>query len=311
MKRIIAFLGGISLVLALALVGCVQPQIKEKPTAPTSKKEAAAAKVLKKEAKKESKKQQLYLPEIKPMTPAECGRCHTSVYETILKEGGKHQFQCTNCHKVYHVFRAAKIWNKIVPKCVDCHGYPHGKNAPVLKDCQKCHVEAHAPRRVPMSDVLEANCDKCHPKILAEMKKFPSKHAQQKCSFCHEKHGYIPSCLDCHEPHVASLTTNQQCLECHPVHSPTRPMVFKPDTSNEICSACHGDIVKTLAANKSKHHDVACVECHTKHGYIPKCQECHEQPHSAALLKKFPNCLTCHIDPHNLPTKTVSTGGKK
>ncbi len=344
MKKIALFLGEVILLLVFVGVGgCsqsqLQPQVKSKGAStalsqaqpPAVKKGEEAHRVAKPEAKglklakvtkektskaEEAQGAELYVPEVKPMKPAECGRCHTSVYKTLLNEGGKHKFDCTNCHQVFHVFRAAEIWDQIVPKCVRCHGYYHGEKAPILKDCQKCHVEGHAPKRIPPGDILDLNCDKCHPKILAEMKQFPSKHSEQKCSLCHHtKHGYIPSCMECHEPHVASLTTNQQCLECHPVHSPTRPMVFKADTSNEICSACHSDEVDKLAANKSKHHNVACVECHTKHGYIPKCQECHEQPHSEALLKKFPNCLDCHIDPHNLPTKgtvtNVSTSGKK
>ncbi len=330
------FLAGVILSLVLVGVGgCsqpqVQPQVKSKPASKMvvpqpsvvekqeaqvkaePKKEIKVAKavtqeeVSKPKVKEKQESEELYVPEVKPMKPAECGRCHINVYKTLLNEGGKHKFDCTNCHQVFHVFRAAEIWDQIVPKCTRCHGYYHGEEG-ILKDCQKCHIEAHAPKRIPLGDILDLNCGKCHPKIIGEMKQFPSKHSQQKCSLCHHtKHGYIPSCMECHEPHVASLKTNQQCLECHPVHSPTRPMIFKAGTSNEICSACHSDEVERLAANKSKHHNVACVDCHTKHGYIPKCQECHEQPHGQTLLKKFPNCLDCHIDPHNLPTKGKTT----
>ncbi|MDL1970372.1 MAG: cytochrome C [Candidatus Desulfofervidaceae bacterium] len=297
MRKVISILGLFGFCLALVMAGCVQPQVK--PTEQPAEK-----------GKQKVGKEELYVPEVKPMTPAECGRCHAAVYRTVLKEGGKHKFQCTNCHKMYHIFRAEEKWEQIIPKCTDCHGYPHGKGKAVTA-CQSCHIDGHAPRKLPMSQNLEANCDKCHPKVIAEMKKFPSKHSEQKCSACHEKHGYIPSCMDCHEPHVASLTTNKQCLACHPVHSPTRRLGYKPDTPNEICGACHKDVAETLAANETKHHDVACVECHIKHKYIPKCSECHDQPHSETLLKKFPDCLTCHIDPHNLPSKAATTSGEK
>lgn len=253
--------------------------------------------------KEEVKKPTLYVEELKPLTPAECGRCHMPFYNLIRKEGGKHQILCTDCHQQYHVYNPVKQnWVEIMPKCQRCHGLIHGK---ALAECSICHVEPHAPLRIPMSAFLEDNCATCHSEEGKEVNQFPSKHTEIGCSACHEKHAYIPSCMDCHEAHTASLTTNEQCLACHPVHSPTRRLKYASGMPNEICAACHGEIAGTLARNKSKHHDVACVECHGEHRYIPQCEMCHERPHSEVLLKKFPNCLQCHIDPHNLPAKVA------
>jgi len=281
----------VSMMLMILLVACVPP---------TAKKEEAKI-PLEKETKKVAP---LYAQELKPMAPAECGRCHSPIYNLIRKQGGKHQINCVRCHKKFHRYNPIKKnWAKIMPKCQNCHGLYHGEK---LAQCMKCHVEPHAPKNIPMSSILEKNCLTCHGEVGKEMKKYPSLHSEQACSMCHEKHGYIPSCMDCHEPHIASLTTNKQCLICHPVHSPLRPLKFPEDTSNAICAACHAEVAETLDANQSKHHSVACIKCHSVHKYIPKCTQCHPKTHSKTLIKQFPDCLKCHIDPHNLPVKKVA-----
>ena len=274
-------------ICVLIIIACAQEGVK-KPTLPTKERPQVA---------------ELYLKKPKPLTPIQCGQCHMSLYMLVRKEGGRHQIECTKCHTQYHVYNPIKQnWSEIMPKCQRCHGLFHGETLP---KCMECHIEPHAPKKIPMSTVLEDNCLTCHGKVGDEMKQYPSLHKQQACSLCHERHGYIPSCMDCHEPHTTSLTKNEQCLACHPVHSPTRRLKYAKETPNEICASCHDDIATTLAKNKSKHHDVACVACHNKHKYVPKCEECHKEPHSKQLLKKFKNCLQCHIDPHNLPAKTV------
>jgi len=244
------------------------------------------------------KGKKLYAEKIKPLTPEECSRCHFTVYELIQKKGGKHQFECTNCHKKYHIYNPLKQnYSEIMPKCQACHGLIHGE---ILAKCNKCHINAHSPKDIPMSAFLEKNCLNCHIKQRNEMNQFPSKHKNQSCSSCHTSHGYIPSCIDCHEPHTAWLAEDKQCLACHPAHTPTRSSRFAKDTSNDICATCHGEIVATLDANRSKHHNLTCVSCHKRHKYIPKCKECHKEAHSKKLLEKFKNCSQCHIDPHNL-----------
>jgi hypothetical protein len=33
---------------------------------------------------------------------------------------------------------------------------------------------------------------------------------------------------------------------------------------------------------------------------VPKCVSCHEAPHNAQMLSKFPSCNDCHQSAHNL-----------
>ena len=250
-------------------------------------------------------KWKLYTEKIKVLTPAQCGQCHLPIYDLIRKEGGKHRFECTNCHQEYHVYNPLKQnYAEIMPKCQRCHGLTHGET---LAECSQCHIDSHSPKNIPMNTFLEDECITCHPKPGDEMNQFPSKHKDQGCSACHEKHAYIPSsCMNCHEPHIANLTQDKQCLVCHPVHSPARRLKYAKGTSNDICAGCHDEIAAALAANKSKHHNLACVDCHNEHKYVPKCKDCHKKQHSKKLLEKFENCLRCHIDPHNLPAETTT-----
>jgi hypothetical protein len=245
-----------------------------------------------------------YSEEIKPLSTSECGRCHLAIYKTIKDEGGKHKFDCTKCHTTYHGYNPVKQnWNAIMPKCRTCHGLIHGDK---FATCSTCHTNPHAPKtRMAMSPEFAKLCAACHTKESQVLQQNPSKHTQVACALCHhDKHGYIPSCMECHKPHSAGQTV-KDCLACHPAHEPLK-ITYPDTTKNEVCAACHAQEYNKISHTKSRHGQVACAKCHTRHKYIPKCQECHGQPHGEVVLKKFPNCLQCHIDVHDLPAK----GGK-
>ncbi len=247
----------------------------------------------------------MYKRNIKPLTTVECGRCHSYQFNTIKNSGGRHQLDCTFCHKKFHAYNPTKHnWEKIMPKCVNCHRLFHGAK---FSNCTECHHNPHAPKLgMKITPKFAKICGQCHKKEFKETIKYHSKHTDIGCTFCHAKvHGYIPSCLNCHKPHIAGQTV-KECFQCHKPHSPLNIPPFPANTSNKVCSDCHKTEFKKIATTKSKHGKVACVRCHPKHGYIPKCTNCHGKPHSEAILKKFPNCLQCHIDVHNLPVGVSS-----
>lgn len=242
-----------------------------------------------------------YEATLEKMTVAECGRCHTSYYNAIRDAGGRHKFDCQDCHQQFHSYNPNRNnWAQIMPKCSSCHTLPHG---PKQTECLACHANPHTPLNVVMSDRLTKNCADCHTSPDAQLKQFPSKHTEQGCSACHDKHGYIPSCFVCHEGHYQEQPL-ESCTSCHPVHKPLQ-IAFKGEVELKTCSGCHSSVYGVWAGSKSKHATVSCVSCHTQHGLIPSCNDCHgPTPHNAALHTKFPNCLTCHIDPHDPPVKT-------
>lgn len=255
--------------------------------------------------KEEVKPANPYDMEIKPLTPAECARCHSSVFNLIKKEGGKHKIDCVQCHTKYHAYNPVKQnWDEIMPKCKTCHGLIHGEK---FASCAACHSNPHAPKtQMAMSAEFSKVCGDCHAKVGQELQKNPSKHTKVQCAQCHhQKHGYIPSCMECHKPHSAEQTV-KDCLTCHPVHTPL-VIKYPETTSNNVCGGCHSAVFNKIKATTSKHGQVACAKCHSKHKYIPKCEECHGKPHGEVVLKKFPNCLQCHVDVHDLPSKS----GKK
>ncbi len=308
--------------VTLIIWGCAQQTgvgMEESKTPAVTQSEMAAAQAEAKGiAEAKAQKQEapppgaaLYEKEIKPLTPAECARCHYPIFSILKKGGGKHRFECVRCHQQFHRYNPNKQnWAQIMPKCQRCHGLPHGKE---FGNCLECHKEPHAPKDIPF-DVLTKEytpkgakkgmvaCALCHKPFAAEMKSHPSAHNDVGCQGCHaDKHGYIPDCMNCHEPHIQGQTM-KDCLSCHAPHSPT-DIKYAEETPNEICSACHKDIYDKLQTNRTKHTDLYCATCHTKHGLIPECQECHGLPHTANLHKKYPNCLDCHKDPHDLPVK--------
>ncbi|MDX9709857.1 MAG: hypothetical protein RBT64_09925 [Trichloromonas sp.] len=243
-----------------------------------------------------------YAAPVEKMTTAQCGSCHTSYFQALKNEGGRHQFDCVNCHVVYHAYNPNRNnWAEIMPKCESCHTLPHG---PTQTECLSCHSNPHKPVGVPLSDRLTQNCASCHAGPAAELQQFPSKHTLVACVDCHsERHGNIPSCFVCHEGHYPEQPL-ESCLPCHPVHKP-RQIVFTENTELKTCSGCHAGVYGVWSGSQSKHAQVSCVACHEQHAMIPQCSQCHgEMPHNASLHAKFPDCLTCHLDPHDPPVKT-------
>ncbi|MDY6848976.1 MAG: cytochrome C [Thermodesulfobacteriota bacterium] len=243
-----------------------------------------------------------YDADIPPMNLEQCGQCHPTYFESLRTEGGRHQFDCRECHEVFHAYNPQKQnWAEIMPDCADCHGQPHGE---VHVQCLTCHVNPHAPLSMPYAEgapVTKA-CADCHTGPAREVAEFPSRHTDVACTSCHhDQHGYVPSCFECHGPHYEGQAL-ESCTECHPVHKPLE-IALTPTTGARTCQACHGTVYTEWKETPSKHGQVNCSLCHTEHGMIPDCRTCHVQPHSDNMLSKFPDCLTCHINPHDLPIK--------
>jgi hypothetical protein len=305
-KKSILLRVGLSLVL-LIIAACATEQTVSTtvPPVPQATTQAPQTAQPATEAPKPASTISPYDAELTPLTAADCGRCHASVFNQIKTDGGKHKIDCTKCHAKYHVYNPVKQnWNDIMPKCQTCHGLIHGEK---FATCATCHSSPHAPKtQMTMSAEMSKVCGDCHAKVGQELQANPSKHTKVECSSCHHnKHGYIPSCMECHKPHSAKQTV-KDCLVCHPVH---KPLVIKyPDnTANEVCGGCHSAVFGKISNTLSKHGQVSCAKCHTRHKFIPKCEDCHGKPHGAVVLKKFPNCLQCHVDVHDLPSKS----GKK
>lgn len=295
-KKVIV-LSGILMLVLIAVFSCASQQVApEKPQAQTQVAQATEPAPPPKEVKPKSP----YEADIKPLTPDECARCHYSVFSQIKNEGGKHKIDCTQCHTKYHAYNPGKQnWAEIMPKCETCHGKYHGDK---FVACMQCHAP-HAPKtEIAVNAETAKTCGDCHGKVAQTLQQSPSKHTKVACATCHHsKHGLIPSCMSCHKPH-ASGQTDKDCLACHPAHTPL-VIAYPKDTKNSVCGGCHGAVQKKLEASTGKHRQVLCAQCHTKHRYIPKCAECHAQPHAEGLLKKFPNCSQCHVDVHDLGGK--------
>lgn len=236
-----------------------------------------------------------------PLTVAQCGQCHPTYFNAIRDQGGKHRFDCQDCHQVFHAYNPTRQnWDDIMPKCASCHTLPHGEKFP---DCLSCHQNPHKPLNIPYAGtpIVQA-CGDCHSGPSGQLNQFKSKHTQVGCTSCHyDKHGYVPSCFECHKPHYEGQEL-ASCAECHPVHKPLE-IAFTATTGARTCEACHAQAYGDWKKTPSKHGQVNCSVCHTEHGKIPDCATCHGKPHSENLHTRFPNCLTCHLNPHDLPVK--------
>jgi hypothetical protein len=232
-----------------------------------------------------------------PMTVAECGRCHLRHFTDLREEGGAHRFACQDCHQTFHAYNPRRNnYDELMPDCGLCHTPPHGDQ---LQGCLDCHQNPHAPLLLPSSQVLGSFCKDCHQPVSGALLAAPSAHTDLACADCHsQQHRRSPACAECHQPHLKDQPESA-CRQCHPVHQPLRINMAVGDTAT--CGACHGEVYTRWSSTRSRHGQVTCSDCHTDHGYVPACTDCHSQPHEEKMLSKFPNCLTCHGDVHDMP----------
>jgi len=290
-------------VAALMVAACAQPQKSTAQMVPAkaAKTTSVTKKAVTSTQEATSGAEAMYRQEPPPLSVIQCAQCHRPIYKKLQKAGGRHRFACTNCHTKFHSYNPTQHnWRAIMPKCSQCHKEPHG---PKFTKCLKCHQEPHTPLVVPMTNYVSKSCKGCHTGQTKQLTKYPSAHTDLECSACHDKHGFIPSCFKCHEPHIKGQTV-KECKSCHPVHKPLQIQFKDKKVANaKACSACHDTEYDKWSRTKSKHGTVECIRCHTKHGEIPQCTRCHTSPHPANLLAKFPRCLDCHMDVHDLPVK--------
>ncbi|MCW8892505.1 MAG: cytochrome C [Deltaproteobacteria bacterium] len=244
----------------------------------------------------------LYAAAPQPLTLEQCGQCHPKHFKDIKQTGGKHQFDCRECHSIFHAYNPRKNnYAAIMPSCNLCHTLVHGEKH---SQCLNCHQNPHAAQKPPAINLVVNLCSDCHANQQTQLNAFPSKRTQLSCDNCHHTgHGLIPSCAECHQPHFETQAFTE-CKACHDVHQPLA-INLAEDVELETCAACHSDIFAKWQKTPSKHGQVSCAACHQVHKQIPQCQDCHATPasHSKNLLAKFPRCLDCHLDVHDLPTK--------
>ena len=237
----------------------------------------------------------------------DCAKCHELQPMEIAAKGAAHktQINCRDCHQGHRPAVANNI-----PQCSMCHA---GEKHFELEGCTSCH-NPHQPLEITLKGELKAPCLTCHAGVGEELDSHPSKHTQLACNFCHaDKHGAIPECIQCHEPHSAQVT-QADCKACHQPHQPLT-LAYGPQTASGLCASCHDGVFNTLAASKAKHREVACVTCHQgKHKTIPQCTDCHGLPHPETMHKMFPQCAACHNIAHDLnnwPEKKGEKAGAK
>jgi predicted CXXCH cytochrome family protein len=246
------------------------------------------------------------------MTRLQCMKCHPLITAMLVKAGAAHrQVPCRACHLRYHEFEPGKTdYSSILPECSRCHGQPHGEE---LTDCSSCHSEAHSPLEIPASLPLAQGCYVCHEALDKEIKTFATRHTELYCTACHHtKHGHIPECLECHQPHpgIFPARTRAQepaaprllarCVSCHPPHSALKADIPN-DTSNQVCSLCHREAYDVLVKSGTRHSRLRCLRCHPgKHRTIKRCRECHGEPHPTEMLRRAGSCGGCHGVAHSL-----------
>lgn len=236
-----------------------------------------------------------------PLTVAQCGQCHLTIFNKIKENGQRHRFDCQECHQQLHAYNPKKQnWDEIIPQCSSCHTLPHGE---AFTGCLDCHSDPHTPLVIGTAAIADA-CGTCHTNPQGQLTQYPSMHTEQGCDTCHTSHGLIPSCMECHDTHVPEQPL-AACTSCHPVHKPLQVSYDDSPANNTTCGSCHDGVFGEWSQTKSLHGGVSCASCHDQHGLIPDCGKCHDQPHDAKLLQKFPRCLDCHINVHDLPTKRV------
>ncbi len=255
-------------------------------------------------------KRGLYPPMPEKLTRKQCMECHPIIANLLKTNGAAHKtVACRRCHTKFHTYIPGKTkYEDVLPKCTRCHDHPHGEE---LTKCSSCHTEAHTPLDIPATLSLAKGCHVCHPAIDKEIKTFTTQHTELYCTACHHtRHGYIPECLECHQPHKGLFPDSEgymwpisdlsHCLMCHSPHKALN-VTYPDDTPNTTCALCHRKAYEMLKKSHTKHSRFRCTKCHPKrHKTIKRCRQCHGQPHPPAMIKRFGSCGKCHGVAHSI-----------
>jgi predicted CXXCH cytochrome family protein len=292
-----------------------------------------------------------------------CAGCHKSagmqfdrgIHGTAFKEGAPYAPSCKECHGTHKILSGRNpesvTYKMNIPYlCGNCHkeGSPvariynitehniienysqgiHGKGLfesglLVTATCNDCHGNHQILPATDRSSSVNPNrvartCMKCHVQIEKTHKKVI------KNELWEEKPGAVPSCTDCHPPHIVQnekieeSISNQSCLSCHDKENAMKKVTFKGDTIH---------MVEVGLLNNSVHNNIPCMKCHTD--VNPKlerpcepvkrvdCSNCHNEVsnqyfdsgHGKAFLAKStdaPYCTDCH-GTHGTKWKTDET----
>jgi len=140
----------------------------------------------------------------------DCRTCHAEQETEAETHPSAHTaMSCVECHYGSHGYIAS---------CAECHEEPHAPGFDAA-GCIACHPP-HSPLEVSYSeDVASDICAGCHGSVSDKLSASDEGHAFLQCVFCHaDKHGYVPTCRDCHETVVHSeemLKEFKGCEDCH------------------------------------------------------------------------------------------------
>jgi hypothetical protein len=225
------------------------------------------------------------------VSTGDCVKCHEGIVLTLQRKGKAHQQLCLDCHQGH-----PPADMEVLPSCSNCHqDGPHF----ALPGCLTCHTDPHQPLEISFTRDITAPCLACHKQQSEQLLANPSIHSKLACSACHTFHGQIQPCRNCHLPHSDTMGRDS-CLGCHKAHMPL-VVTYGENIDSEYCGSCHKDVYETMAATWSKHRKVPCVQCHAgRHAMIPRCQDCHGEPHPREIRIKFKECADCHGVAHEL-----------
>lgn len=136
--------------------------------------------------------------------PYDCGRCHTTGWQSFADNGGVHQDGLVGI---------LGTWEETGITCEECHG--PGAN----------HVASQSAANITVDETTEL-CGRCH--VRGDPQTIPAsggyiRHHEQYNEFLASPHAGQISCNDCHDPHIGVLYGNAEaggivatCESCHP-----------------------------------------------------------------------------------------------
>ncbi len=220
------------------------------------------------------------------------GAAHQSALECLECHGDHPDAGCRKCHSVHPQRQAISA-----SSCTDCH-QPAAKDHFAIGGCAACHPP-HRPLQVDLAafEPLAPACLSCHQAVGRDRREKPSAHAYMDCSQCHEKHVAHKNCQECHQPHAPQMSYGD-CITCHRPHTP-RQVAYPADLPQVLCTPCHAEPAKTLAAEGGPHGSaVSCAACHPAHPpegkqTVASCRSCH--PRLQKRHYTVEPCLPCHV----------------
>jgi hypothetical protein len=260
------------------------------------------------------------LPHEAPLTPVDCGGCHSgeqeqharSLHGKAITRGDPLAPRCKDCHGSHDIVPVKSPLSAVAPLkvpfvCGRCHreGTPVQRNRQIHQDniLENYSESIHGEGLLRKGLVVAANCASCHTAHSILPHSDPASSISRRniaatCTQCHAEIERVHRKIIRGELWEKQANTLPACADCHQPHK-VRKVFYAQGMADADCLRCHADpglkatdgrsmYAGAAEVAASRHAKVACSQCHSgvNASHVRPCE----------TIQQKVDCSSCHAE---------------